>query len=172
MLYRPHPLLSEGQEGRVLQVLKCAMHVYERLPVYFPVISDEVAGYYTPSCHEIAHAYGQVFGLEVCDGELAYIDRHQLIPTKLFRQESIDITCKFIKHSWLEFEAEDRRFILDIFPESRVSMSPILLPHPHPAYYVPDESKHRGRLEHVFETEKFKWNVELLAKYMKNLASA
>jgi hypothetical protein len=155
--------MTVEQEVTVLQEFSRAMHVRKQLPPWFSTAKGE----YIPSCHEIAHAYGEVFGLKVVDGEIAYIKDHRLIPAKFFREEKINVTCQFIKHSWLEFEAGYARFILDIFPETQVSVLPLMHRWPHPAYYVPDEPKHLLAFKEVLNTVEFKEAFELLVTEMK-----
>ena len=149
-----------------------AVRIRRTLPVGIPFQkADGQNAWSIPSCHAVAHAFGNVFRLPVVDGEFAYIDRTKLVPRRWLREESIDVHSSFIKHSWIRLTVEGEvEFILDVFPEELCSVFPALFMAPHPAYYVPDEQKHRDVFAKVHQDPKVRKDTEFLTAEMRRIA--
>ena len=167
MLLRAEHVMLPEQEKAALDHLQHALCVRQYLPQGIPQGKGRI---WIPSCHCYAHAYGKVFGLRVVDGEIAYLKGSQLISATWWREEQIALRWGFIKHSWIEIDASGRIFILDVFPEAACGILPLLLPYPHPAYYVPDDSKHKGAIQSKLDQDEFKLEVECLAKMIEKIA--
>lgn len=168
-MFRDTLIMTEEQTVIAKEYYDKAMKIRTFLPFGMPVGINRKDGFTTFSCHAVAHAFSQVFGLEVVDGELAYITKTTLRPARFLRQETIDVWWKFIKHSWIEIDIHGCRFILDIFPMEICSLLPLFLSHPHPAYYVPQEKKHEELFKAKLDSPEFKEEVISLVSVMEKI---
>ena len=96
-----------------------------------------------PGCHVAAYAYARAFGVGVVDGMCTFVSGHK---TTRWTRRRVSLV-KSTAHSWNVIQVNSTTsVILDIFPDDRFSMGPVLLRHPHPAYWVPKSARFRQEL--------------------------
>ena len=165
-----NPFLQDREITTALRELRRALVVMQRLNY---MSTDRNGQVRVPSCHGVARAYGTVFDMHVVDGELTYTNETTLCPPTFFRREpSIKISPTIIKHSWIEFDEEDNTFILDIFPERKVSLFPLVHLRPHPGYYVPNEEKRRTLFAAKQAEKGYHEEVSYYIEAMQKIAAA
>ena len=122
--------------------------------------------YYLPVCHDVAHAFAQVFGGVAIDGE-------HMFPMETFQTEAgAHEGARFstLLHSWVEFETSGgNRFILDIYPDVNCPVLPVVLRHPNAAYWVPTDEP-RVRELATLKGRKFMKRVQLVADEMRKVS--
>lgn len=169
MLY-PEGHIGEDQIYIAAGWHNIAMHIQGCLPSYIETMTKDKKGIFIPTSLSIAHAFGEVFDLQVVDGKLCYIHKTKLQSARIPGQGNIVMEFGLIKHSWVEFYAHGRRMILDVFPKKNSSLFSLLMPHPHPAYCIPPEKEHREAVEKKLNSAKFKEEMLFLVSAMREIA--
>jgi len=158
--------LLRGNAGKVaLKRLEQALCVRKYLPRGLDRDHGEGPGFQIPTCHSVAQAFAQTFGLTAVDGEYAFIDGMKFVTG----EPVCSVTT--VMHSWVEFTIEDgQMFILDLFADKLSAIFPVLLRAPHPAYWVPTDCKRLDLYRGLANVPEFRKEVEELVAMMKVIA--
>ena len=134
-LYR---VVSDADIEEIERIYRLATEVRLKLPPYLEAGWLLHRKVYFPECHEVAHAFAAVTGIEAVDGVCVVLTKTEQT------DDGSDFGADFaaILHSWNEFSVPGaQRFILDVLPEHGSSVLPVLLQAPHPAYLIPKDPK-------------------------------
>ena len=123
---------------------------------------QKIIGYRSPVCHDTARAFARVFNLKAVDGEHVYV-------TEMDSLEHAPV-CTTVMHSWVEFEVDGERFILDVLPDNVCPISPTLLRAPHPAYWIPTDPERQALFARIQKDPDIKRGTEILVRRMKSAA--
>lgn len=158
--------LGESDRKFIIELFQDAVRVRLELPEHIPCGSFfRKTRYLAPVCHEVAHAFAQVFCGVAVDGEYLFVEGHNRD-----KQESVSyVLNSSMLHSWVEVVTEQgTRVILDVFPDKGQSVFPVLFLAPHPAYFVPTDEVVVRELG-LLKRRNFRKRVAIVAKAMQNL---
>lgn len=145
--------------GRMLQR---AIRVRTHLPGLMPWEVSSVKVWRLPVCHDVSHAFAEVFGGTAVDG--IYI-----FPKSFEAREGQDIVeFTTLGHSWVEFEAGATRFILDIYPDEGCAIYPVVFLAPNPSYVYQSDKLKLLDAERLQEAE-FRRKVGQIADEMRKI---
>lgn len=167
MLYRLDFLKSSDAEAWDL-IYRISVEAYSvRLWLSEFLFVTDSQGSKIPCCHRVAHAFAEVFGYKVVDGEHCYQDDVKLLKDGM----TMRVHSTTLLHSWVECEtSKGKRFILDIFPDDGCSIFPVLYEAPHPAYWIPRDEERVRNLRNLRRRATFQRDVAQLAKKIRRLA--
>ncbi|HRH55332.1 MAG TPA: hypothetical protein PK609_00480 [Candidatus Paceibacterota bacterium] len=157
-LYR---VITDEDEQEIERLFKLALDLRFRLPAYLEEVWLVAGRKYYPECHETAHAFAQIAGIEAVDGE------HVVLTKTNCSSEEGDFGANYttVLHSWNVFEVPSgQKFILDVLPVYDSSILPIVLQAPNPAYWIPKDALRVNALKQIQEPR--------MQHRIKNLAEA
>lgn len=167
MLFRPdvRRLLPAEEVDFVTGMYMHALQVRVEMKAPFRAAPPLKRLFYTPGCHEVAHAFARVMRIDAVDGEYAYLS--ETVPDP--EGKTLETVTSTILHSWNEFSTPSgARFILDVFPDERCAIFPVLYCAPNPAYWIPQDETRLNALKIIYE-QPMQLQIQRLAKRIRRI---